>query len=133
MITAPQMTPLHKEYRVKWCRKYISKEESFWNSAIFSDEKKFHGDGPYGLASYWHDLRTEEGIHSKRQKGGFSVMIWGAISLYGVSPLVFMDNSQESSKYCQVLTEGLLPFAAEVFGEGQNWCFQQDTAPHPYF
>ena len=56
-------------------------------------------------------------------------MIWGAISLYGVSPLIFMDGRQDSSKYCQVLRDGLLPFASGVFGEGQKWSFQQGNAP----
>ena len=56
-------------------------------------------------------------------------MIWGPISLYGVSPLIFMDGRQDSTKYCEVLRDGLLLFAAEVFGEGHNWCFQQDNVP----
>ena len=43
MITAPQMTPQHKENRVKWCPNYISKGEFYWNSVVFSDEKKFNG------------------------------------------------------------------------------------------
>ncbi|CDF40946.1 unnamed protein product [Chondrus crispus] len=129
MITAPQMTPQHKENRVKWCRRFISKGEEFWNTVVFSDEKKFNGDGPDGFASYWHDLRTKERIFSKRQNGGFSVMVWGAISLYGVSPIVFMDGRQDSTKYVDVLRHGLLPFSSEVFGEGQGWVFQQDNAP----
>ncbi|CDF33332.1 unnamed protein product [Chondrus crispus] len=123
------MTPQHKENRVQWCRRFISKGEEFWNTVVFSDEKKFNGDGPDGFASYWHDLRTKERIFSKRQNGGFSVMVWGAISLYGVSPIVFMDGRQDSTKYVDVLRHGLLPFSSEVFGEGQGWVFQQDNAP----
>ncbi|CDF36453.1 unnamed protein product [Chondrus crispus] len=123
------MTPLHKEKRVKWCRKFISKGESFWNAVVFSDEKKFNGDGPDGFASYWHDLRTTERIFSKRQNGGFSVMVWGAVSLYGVSSMMFIDGKQDSKKYVDILRHGLLPFAAEVFGEEQRWFFQQDNAP----
>ncbi|CDF40241.1 unnamed protein product [Chondrus crispus] len=56
-------------------------------------------------------------------------MMWGAISMYGVPPLIFMDGRQDFTKYCEVLRDGLLPLAAEVFGEGQNWSFQQDNAP----
>ena len=88
MTTAPQMTPQHKENRMKWCRNYISKGEGVWNSVVFSEEKKFNGDGPDGLACYWHDLRSKERIFCKRQNGEISVVIWGAISLYGVSPLI---------------------------------------------
>ena len=98
MFTAPQMTPQHKENRVRWCRNYISKGEVFWNYVVFSDEKKFKGDGPDGLGCYWHDPRSKEHIFSKRQNGGFSVMIWGAISLYWVSPLIYMEGRKDSIK-----------------------------------
>lgn len=60
MITAPQMTATHKENRVKWYRKYISKGEAFWNSIVFSDDKRFNGDDPDGVASYGPYLRTKE-------------------------------------------------------------------------
>ena len=123
MITALQMTATRKENMIKWFRKYISKGDAIWDSIIFNDEKKFDRDGPDGLACYWHDLRTKERIFSKQQMGRFSVMIWGAICLYGVSPLVFIDGRQDSNRYCQVLTDRLLPFAAEVFGEGQTGAF----------
>ena len=47
--------------------------------------------------------------------GGVSIMIWRAISLYGVSPLIFMDGRQDRSKYYEVLRDGIIPFAADVF------------------
>ena len=56
-------------------------------------------------------------------------MVWGAISLYGVSPLIYMEGKQDSIKYVDVLSNGLLPFASEVFGEGQRWFYQHDNAP----
>lgn len=67
------------------------------------------------MASYWHDLSTKERIFFKRQMGGVSIMIWRAISLYGVSPLIFMDGRQDRSKYYEVLRDGIIPFAADVF------------------
>lgn len=47
--------------------------------------------------------------------------IYRAINLYGVSPMLSMDGRHDSSKYYPVLTDFLLPFAADVFGEVQNW------------
>ena len=45
-------------------------------------------------------------------------MIWGAISLYGVSSLIFMDGRQDSTKFCECLRDGLVPFGAEVLSVG---------------
>ncbi|CDF40637.1 unnamed protein product [Chondrus crispus] len=117
MTTAPMMTALHRENRVKWVRRIIGKGDHFWNKVIFSDEKKFNLDGPDVNACYWHDLRKDERFFSKRQNGGASVMVWGGISPYGVSPMVFLNGNQDSRKYCATLDQALLPFAAEMYGE----------------
>lgn len=63
------------------------------------------------------------------QKGGFSEMISGAISLFRVSPLVFIDWRQDSTKHCELLRTRLLSFASEVFGKERDGSFQQDIAP----
>ena len=46
-------------------------------------------------------------------------MVRGAISLYEVTPPKYMEGRQDSINYVDVLRNGLLPFASEVFGEGQ--------------
>ncbi|CDF35348.1 unnamed protein product [Chondrus crispus] len=128
MKTAPMMTSLHREKRVRSVRRFISKGDFFWNKVILSDEKKFNLDGPDENACYWHDLRKNERFFSKKQNGGATVMVWGAISPYGVSPLVFLNGNQNSGKYCETLDKALLPFAAEMYGEMENWVYQQDGA-----
>lgn len=65
MITAPQMTATHKNNTDKRCGNYIRKGKGFSNSAIFIDERNINGDGLDGLASYRHDLRTNERIFWK--------------------------------------------------------------------
>ena len=40
-----------------------------------------------------------------------------------------MECRQDSIKYVDFLRDGLLPFASEVFREGQRWIYQQDNAP----
>lgn len=56
-------------------------------------------------------------------------MLWGAISFYGVSELVFLSEGQEYKTYAETLENFLLPCAAEVFGEQTTWTFQHDNAP----
>ena len=83
-------------------------------------------DGPDGFAFYWHDLRKEERIFSKRQQGGKSLKVWGAMSYYGLSDLIVIKGNQDSKGYCETLEAGLLDIAATKFGE--TFTFQQYSA-----
>jgi hypothetical protein len=60
---------------------------------VFSGEKKFNLDGPDGFSYYWHDLRNEKLIFSKRTQGGCSVMIWGGFGSKGKTELEFIDST----------------------------------------
>ena len=126
MQRAPYMNDRHRLERVKWVKAVSEWGAVNWKKVIFSDEKKFNLDGPDGLACYWHDIRREKKFFEKRQQGGESVMVWGAISYYGVGELAILDGKQDSAGYSKTLRDNLLPFAAETLGE--TWTFQQDNA-----
>lgn len=98
-----------------------------WMQVIFSDEKIFNLDGPDGWNSYWHDLRREPRTLFSRQKGGGSVMVWGAFSFNGTTDIAFLEGRQTSKEYIEVLNSHLLPIA-ETLG-GPNYAYQQDNAP----
>ena len=53
-------------------------------------------------------------------------MVWGAFCQRGTSPLMILEGHQNSTAYMKTLEEGLLPFAAQKYGN--NWIFQQDRA-----
>ena len=67
-----------------------------WLQVTFSDEKKWNFDGPDGCRHYWHDLRKEKEIFSKRQFGGGTVMTWGYISLNGVGLMSYTSANMNS-------------------------------------
>ena len=94
---------------------------------FFSDEKKFNLDGPDEYKYYWHDLRKEKKIFSKRHSGGGSVIIWGAFSYKGTSDLVAVKGRLNSIGYSRIL-EGLLIPMNTLLHDG-NAIFQQDNAP----
>lgn len=77
---------------------------------VFVDEKKFNLDGPDGFAYYFHDLRKEERIFSKRNFGGGSLMVFAAVEHSGTVSLQFVSTRMNSSDYQKLLNEGLLPF-----------------------
>ncbi len=100
------------EYGLDWCR------------AVFSNEKKFNLDGPDGYAYYWHDLRKEERIFSKRCFGGGSLMVLGNFGFNG-GRLTIVSCRIYYVDYLNMLESELLPFGEEL--GGLNWVIQQDN------
>lgn len=44
-------------------------------------------------------------------------MVRGVYSFFGVSEILFLKENKYSKRYCELLKNGLLPFALEVFWE----------------
>lgn len=128
MTVEPNITPKHAKNRLSFALSHVSRGPEFWSKVAFSDEKKFTLDGPVGCPTYWRDKRKQNRTKPRRQMGGGSVMLWGAISIHGKSELKFVKPRSNSRDYINTLQTGLMPFAAEVWGESTDWVFQQDGA-----
>lgn len=126
MKKKPMLSKDNIEQRLKFAISHMSWTQE-WRKIIFSDEKKFNLDGPDGWACYWHDLRKEPRYFSKRQSGGGSVMVWGAIGYKKKFDLIFVDTRMDAKKY-QDMIGPLFP-AWGYEAAGLNWKFQQDNAP----
>ncbi len=57
-----------------------------------------------------------------------SVMIWGAMSSAGVSPLCFLKTNVNAPVYQEILEHFMLPSADQLFKDA-DFIFQQDLAP----
>ncbi|KAG2827187.1 hypothetical protein PC113_g9443 [Phytophthora cactorum] len=114
--------------REAWAReKLLLKDAGFyWDSIIFSDEKKWNLDVPDGFQNYWRDLRRPPRRTKRRQARGSSVMVWAAFSARGKSELVVLPGKQNSDGYVYTLSEFLLSFAHANYGT--DFTFQQDNA-----
>ncbi|CAD7082823.1 unnamed protein product [Hermetia illucens] len=123
MRKAPRLQQHHKDARVEFARNNMSRH---WDQVIFSDEKKFNLDGPDGFDGYWRDLRKEPRYLSRRNFGGGTVMVWGAICSKGTVRLAFISARMNSQEYQNVLQDNLLPFINSF--EGNEVIFQQDNA-----
>lgn len=128
MKVRPALKPHHIERRLEWARSCMHWTKE-WQNIVFSDEKKFNLDGPDGYAYYWHDIRKEEKIFSKRSYGGGSVMIWAGFGYGGRTNIAFLNGKGRlnSAKYTEMLGTYLVPFGRRI--GGKKWRFQYDNAP----
>ena len=122
----PRLRKIDKLNRVAWARKYFN-WKSEWDKVIFSDEKKFNLDGPDGYRHYWHDLRKDPIVFSKRHSCHNSVVLWAGFNKRGKTSLAYLRGRADSKKYIDTLESHLLPSARKI--AGKNWIFQQDNAP----
>ena len=122
----PPLTQKNKDQRLVFARNHMDWKLE-WQKVIFTDEKKFNLDGPDGYNYYYHDLRKEEKVLSRRQCGGGSLMLWGSISCKGALSLERICGRQNANGYLQLL-ERQIEVIEDEFGT-ENWIFQQDNAP----
>lgn len=123
--TKPRLKAEHIARRLQFAKEHMTWNVE-WRSVVFSDEKKFNLDGPDGLHYYWHDLRKEERLLSRRVHGGASVMVWASFCFSGKSEIVFRECKGKADVYRKVLNDHLLPFIRRL--GGGKWTFQQDGA-----
>lgn len=126
LVPKPVLKPQHIVNRLRFAEKYISKGD-LWQHVIFSDEKKFNFDGPDGCKYYWHDIRFDRKIMSRRVSGGGSVMVWAGITGRLKTELAFCKGRMNATDYQNLLHDYLLPFI--TLTEDENIVFQQDNAP----
>ncbi|KAK2577631.1 hypothetical protein KPH14_012896, partial [Odynerus spinipes] len=83
-------------------------------------------DGPDGWKYYFHDLRKNERILSRRQCGGGSVMLWAGISYNGKTEIKFIDGRMKSTGYLKLIKEQIHDNGRRIAGD--NFIFQHDNA-----
>lgn len=78
----PPLKPQHimDRFDFAWNHKSWQAE---WKNVVFSDEKRFNLDGPDGYTHYWHDLRKNEEMFSRRQKGIYFIIYLFFIFIFG--------------------------------------------------
>jgi transposase len=120
------LTAMHKEKRLKFAREHMTWKTE-WQKVIWTDEKKFNLDGPDGFSYYWHDLRKEPEVFSKRIAGGGGVMVWASFGGKYKGHITQVDGRMNAQSYQNLLRDHVDEIS-EHFGRNE-WIFQQDNAP----
>ena len=109
----PRMVPLltdqHKQRRLEWCHRY---KDHDWSSTFFSDESSFQ------TFSNYRKVRTKVKATAARPKFPVKVMVWGAISMLGQTPLYFVPKTMNSEVYIETIEFYYLRTARELYPDG---------------
>ena len=113
----------NKQKRTAWCKERLAKKDKFLD-VVFTDESSVQLDNH---ARICFRKRKQPRKLKPRPKHPTKVHIWAGISSKGATPVVIFTGIMNSTRYCNILENGLLPFVQEVFPEGQR--FQQNNYP----
>lgn len=117
------LTNDQKLKRFECVRNWIYKGINF-EKVIFSDEKKFNLDGPDNYCS-WTNTSSPKILRNKRQCGGGSVMVHGAISSAGKCYIQIVKEKINSQVYLGILKNVIAYFPMLK----KDYIYQHDLAP----
>jgi len=118
----PLINEAHKEKRYEFCKLFYDDPLDYW---VFSDECGFQlFRNTMGM---WTDQNK---IYVQKTNPYRCLMIWGAISKFGKSPIYFIDSgeTEDQNLYIKILETTLIPWAASSFPDN-FYIFYQDNAP----
>ena len=118
------LTKVQKQKRLELSEKWIATPHD-WSTTVFSDEKKFNLDGPDSWCSWMSEDNSLS--RNRRQMGGGSVMIWGALLPNGKIFLREIKGRLNSQKYIDFLNSEVKPYLDRELGINK-YTFQQDNA-----
>ena len=116
----PILTQKQKDARVQWA---IQHKDDHWSRTIFTDETCYQLFR--NIIHRWSRNPKAEvkRIPKNRQK----IMVWGGISIRGLTGYHSFKTIMDGSYYVQILQGHLIPNARKQFG--RRWRLQQDNNP----
>lgn len=128
----PYLNLKQRQKRVAWAKEHSTWTCEQWSTVIFSDETKISIFGSDGI-KYIRRRSGEEHLPQctiPTMKHPLSIMIWGCMSAMGIGRIKVLDGTVNAQTYInEVLDSKLFHSAADMFGRGKAFLFQQDGAP----
>lgn len=127
----PFLKPRHAKTRLKYAKDHLDKDESFWQSILWSDETKIELFSHNHVQTVYR--RPGQAYLPKNtlptvKHGGGSIMLWGAFSARGPGNIVRIKGIMKKEDYCKILQENLQQ-SAEKLELGPDFLFQHDNDP----
>lgn len=131
-LQKPLLNPEQRRKRVVWARDHLGWTPDDWRQVLWSDETRISIFGSDGIR-YVRRRPNEAHIPECTKptvKHPTSVMIWGCMAQSGIGRIVVLDGTVNAERYLEeVLKRPMLLSAADIFGPGGEFIFQQDGAP----
>jgi transposase len=128
----PFLNTAQRMKRVKWCKDHQYWTEDDWGKVLFSDESRisiFGSDGVCYVRRRVHEEYLPECM-LPTMKHPVAVMIWACMGANGVGRVQVMKGIVNARVYIdEILSRKVRQSAIDVFGQGQDFIFQQDGAP----
>ncbi|KAL9698867.1 hypothetical protein quinque_002308 [Culex quinquefasciatus] len=93
-----------KRIRNRWCKAHKDWRIAQWKKVVYSDESTFTLFPTTGRVYVWRKEAYDlDCLKPTVKHGGGSVMVWGAISWYGVGPITAVKGTMKADHYREVL------------------------------
>lgn len=126
----PLLSERNLRQRKDFVKEHAGWTEEQWKRVLWSDESTFQLF-PNQRETVWrkkHERYLQQCLSPTVKHGGGKVMVWGCISASGVGSLIRVEGNLNHQGYINILQEGMLPSARQLFGR-MPYIFQQDNAP----
>lgn len=104
-IKKPLIKPANASKRNRWCKAHRNWRAQ-WQKVVYSDESTFTLFPTTGRVYVWRTPKEAYDLDCLKptvKHGGGSVMVWGAISWYGVGPIIAVKGTMRAEHYKDVL------------------------------
>ncbi len=129
-VKKPLLRPANILKRLEWAKAHVNWTREQWYKVLWTDESMFQVFGTHRRIIVRRapgERYKKECIVPTMKHGGGSVMIWGALSAYGVPPLKRIHGILNKEGYHSILCRQAVPAGLNLIGKG--FVFQQDNDP----
>ncbi|CAF4242435.1 unnamed protein product [Rotaria sordida] len=129
-IKKPSLKKIHKKKRIARCKKFRCYTIEDWRRIIFSDESTYYVLKRKNKTMVWRTKGEKLSFDCIQtvNTGDAKIGVWGAICGYGKASLLTYSDNMDSTKYCEVLQNQLLPLIKRL-PKGKKYAYQCDLAP----
>jgi hypothetical protein len=120
---------------LKWAKAHKAFEREvhakFYRCIVFSDEcwiNLWGLDGTLYCSRGVKEAYLPRNVKPTKQQGGGGLMVWGCITQKGVGCLYCVEGTMNKEKYCEVLSDALIPSLRDACLKTSSVTFQHDGA-----